>query len=200
MRKLLLMSMILASVTLARPALAVDQCAELSMTVTSQISTDPGFEGLYKYTVTGSWDVTQFGLSHIDFFLQLKDMECICDPGLIVFGGGTSTGTSDDGPCVVNYEGIYQCMGDDSVPEELAAATVKFNALNDECEPATTGTGTWFFYSPLAPGPYSVDPEGAAIKHGSQVCVGELAGTMPQADCSTPATPKSWGSLKAQYR
>jgi hypothetical protein len=200
MRKLLLMSMVLASVALARPAFAVTQCADLSMTVTAELSTDPGFEGLYKYTVTGSWDVTQFGLSHIDFFLQLKDLECICDPRVIKFGGGTSTGTSDAGPCVVNYEGKYNCAGDPTMPAELQAPTVKFNTIAGDCKTATTGTGTWFFYSPFVPGPYSVDPEGAAIKHGQGICVGELAGTMPYGDCATPTHPTSWGGIKGIYR
>ena len=187
---------------LARPALAVDECAELSVTVSAQVSTDPGFEGLYKYTVTGSWDVTQFGLSHIDFFLQLKDLECICDPAVVKFGtpAGTSNGVSDDGPCTVEYAGVYNCKGDDSVPAELAAPTIKFNSINDECEPGTTGTGTWVFYSPFPPAPFSIDPEGAAIKHGQLVCVGQLAGTMPMGDCSTPTRATSWGHMKASYR
>ena len=202
MRKLLILSMALASVALARPALAVTPCATLSMTVTAAPSSDPGFEGLYKYTVTGTWDVTQFGLSHIDFFLQLKDLECICDPRVARFPvpGGTSTGTGSAGPCVVNYTGIYNCMGDPTVPAELRAPTIKFDADDGDCVPATTGTGTWVFYSPFHPGPYTVDPEGAAIKHGQGVCVGTLAGTMPMGDCATPAATKSWGGVKAMYR
>lgn len=186
----------------ARPALAVEQCASLSVTVTAQLSNDPGFEGLYKYTVTGSWDVTRFGLSHIDFFLQLKNLECICDPRVVTFAtpAGTSDGEGDGGACTVSYQGEYNCMGDPSVPAELRAPTVKFNAASANCEPGVTGTGAWVFYSPFPPAPYSVDPEGAAIKHGQQVCVGRLAGTMPQGDCTTPAHAASWGGMKAIYR
>lgn len=184
----------------ARPAAAVTQCAELSMTVTAAVSTDPGFEGLYKYTITGTWDVTQFGLSHIDFFLTLKDLECVCDSRIVKFPvpGGTSTGVP--APCTVLYEGEYNCKGDPSVPSELNAPTIKFNAVAGSCAPGVTGSGTWVFYSPFAPGPYSVDPEGSAIKHGQGVCVGELAGTMPLGDCSTPANTTSWGNMKALYR
>ena len=202
MRKLLLLSVALASFALARPAVAVDQCPTLNVTVTAQHSADPGFEGLWKYTVTGCWDVSQFGLSHIDFFLQLKDLECICDPRVVQFPtpGGTSDGTSDAGPCTVTYTGIYNCKGDPTVPAELTAPTIKFDADEGDCEPAVTGCGTWVFYSPFAPGPYTADPEGAAIKHGQQVCVGTLAGTMPMGDCATPATAKSWGGVKAMYR
>ena len=202
MRNWIRLFVLAGCLSFAGPALAVDECAELSVTVSAEPSTDPGFEGLYKYTVTGSWDVTQFGLSHIDFFLQLKDLECICDPAVVKFGtpAGTSNGVSDDGPCIVNYEGLYFCMGDPSIPAELAAPTIKFNSINGDCEPGTTGTGTWVFYSPFPPAPFSVDPEGAAIKHGQQVCVGQLAGTMPMGDCSTPTRAMSWGSVKANYR
>ena len=202
MRNWIRLFVLAGCLAIASPALAVDECAELSVTVSAQISTDPGFEGLYKYTVTGSWDVTRFGLSHIDFFLQLKDLECICDPAVVKFGtpAGTSNGVSDDGPCIVNYEGLYFCMGDPSIPAELQAPTIKFNSINGDCEPGTTGTGTWVFYSPFPPAPYSVDPEGAAIKHGQLVCVGQLAGTMPMGDCSTPTRAMSWGSVKANYR
>ena len=202
MRKLLLLSIAFASLTLARPAMAVDQCPTLDITVTAAVSSDPGFEGLYKYTVTGCWDVSQFGLSHIDFFLQLKDLECICDPRVIKFPtpGGTSTGTSDAGPCVVTYTGKYNCKGDPTVPAELAAPTVKFDTDDGPCVGAVAGSGTWVFYSPFAPGPYTVDPEGAAIKHGQGVCVGSLSGTLPMGDCATPASAKSWGGVKAMYR
>ena len=202
MRKLLLLSLALASIGLARPALAVTQCATLDMTVTAEPSLDPGFEGLYKYTVTGTWDVTQFGISHIDFFLQLKDLECICDPRVVQFPipGGTSDGTSDAGPCVVTYTGKYNCKGDPTVPAELTAPTIKFDTDDGPCVGAVAGSGTWVFYSPFHPGPYSEDPEGAAIKHGQGICVGMLRGTMPLGDCATPASAKSWGGVKAMYR
>ena len=203
MRRWFLVSAALAAVAFAPPASAtVPTCATLDMTVSAQLSSDPGFEGLYKYTVTGCWDVSQYGLSHIDFFLQLKDLECICDPRVIKFPtpGGTSDGVSDEGACKVTYSGKYNCMGDPTVPAELKAPTVKFNTDDGPCVAATTGCGTWVFYSPFHPGPYSEDPEGAAIKHGQGVCVGTLKGTMPLGDCATPASTKSWGNVKALYR
>jgi hypothetical protein len=187
----------------AAPARAVDDCASVSMTVTASQPNDPGFEGLYKYTVTGSWDITQFGLSHIDFFLALKNLECICDPAVVKFPlvPGTSNGSSEAGPCTVYYDGQYNCMGDPTVPQELRAPTIKFNANDDNgCEPGVTGTGTWTFYSPFPPAPYAVYPDGVAIKHGGQVCTGDLVGQMPLGDCSTPAEAKSWGGVKAIYR
>jgi len=202
MRSLIRLFMIAAALVVARPALAVDDCAMVSMTVSSQVSSDPGFAGLHKYTVTGTWDVTRFVLGHIDFFLTLKDLECICDPRVIKFGtpAGTSDGEALTDPCTVLYAGKYNCEGDPSVPAELRAPTIKFDAVSADCVPGVTGTGTWVFYSPFPPAPYSVDPAGVAIKHGLQVCLGPLAGTMPMGDCSTPAHSASWGGVKAIYR
>ena len=202
MRRLIRLFVIAAALVTARPALAVDDCASVSMTVTSVLSTDPGFEGLYKYTVAGTWDVTQYGLSHIDFFLTLKELECICDPRVAQFASpaGTSNGWSLAGACTVFYEGKYNCKGDPTVPAELRVPTIKFDAPDVGCKAGVTGTGTWVFYSPFPPSPYSVDPEGVAIKHGLQVCLGALAGTMPMGDCTTPAETRSWGGVKAIYR
>ena len=202
MRRLIRLFLTAAVLVTARPALAVEDCASVVMTVSSQVSTDPGFEGLYKYTVSGSWDVGRYGLSHIDFFLTLKELECICDPRVAQFAtpAGTSDGEGLTDPCTVLYEGKYNCKGDPTVPAELRVPTIKFNAVNADCQPGVTGTGTWVFYSPFPPAPYSVDPQGVAIKHGLQVCLGPLAGTMPMGDCSTPAETRSWGGVKAIYR
>lgn len=202
MRRWIVLSLALALALVARPALAVDDCATVNMTVTAQVSTDPGFEGLYKYTVTGNWDIGQYGLSHIDFFLALKNLECVCDPRVARFPAlaGTSTGTNAAGACVVSYTGKYNCKGDPSIPAELRAPTIKFDAVDGTCETGTTGTGSWTFYSPFPPAPYSVEPDAVAIKHGQQVCLGDLAGRMPMGDCSTPARAASWGGVKATYR
>lgn len=197
-------ALLLAStLAVAPPASAVSDCASVSMTVTVSQPNDPGFEGLYKYTVNGSWDITQFGLSHIDFFLALKNLECICDPRVVKFPAlpGTSSGVNAVGACTVEYEGKYNCLGDPSIPAELRAPTVKFNALDENgCDTGVTGTGTWSFYSPFPPAPFAVYADGVAIKHGQQVCTGDLAGRMPMGDCTTPAQAMSWGGVKGLYR
>ena len=202
MRSLIGLFLIAGCLAVARPASAVDDCANLAMTVTAQVSNDPGFEGLYRYHLTGTWDVGRFGLSHIDFFLQLENLACICDPRVVSFpaAAGTSTGASAGGACVVQYTGKYNCKGDPSVPDELRAPTIKFDAVDAGCETTPRGTGSWTFYSPFPPAPYSVYPGGAVIKHGLLVCSGSLAGQMPMGDCSTPARAASWGSVKAIYR
>jgi hypothetical protein len=195
--------LVLAVVALSwAPASAVDDCAQVSMTVTATFPNDPGFEGLYKYTVTGCWDVTQFGLSHIDVFLALKNLECICDSRVVKFPdpAGTSNGTSDAGPCTVNYTGEYNCLGDPTIPAELKAPTVKWNAVDGECQAGVTGCGTWVFYSPFPPAPAANYADAVAIKHGSGVCIGDLFGQLPMGDCTVPTQATSWGSMKAAYR
>src|SRR5688572_33278528 len=90
----------------------------VSGTVTVSQPNDPGFEGLYKYCVEATWDVGQFGLSHIDFFLEFESCECICDPELFGVSFGSPAGTSngkDD--CTVEYEGFWLCMGDPTIPD-----------------------------------------------------------------------------------
>ncbi len=192
------LSALLMSSTITPKAFAVVDCPTVNMTVTASLSSDPGFEGLYKYTVTGNWDVTRFGVSHIDFFLALESLECVCDPRVIKFASpaGTSTGV---GGCTVTYTGIYNCMGDPAIPAELRAPAVKFEP-DAGCEPGVLGSGTWTFYSPFPPAPYSSYPDAVAIKHGQDTCLGDLSGQMPNGDCTTPARASSWGQVKAVYR
>src|SRR5262245_50379466 len=58
----------------SRPASAqVSDCVSVSMTVSAAHSVDPGFEGLWKYTITGTWNVGQHALSHVDFFFALEN-------------------------------------------------------------------------------------------------------------------------------
>ena len=56
-------------------------CDSLSMDVTAELSNDVGFEGMYKYTVTGSWAVSGAeqgeGLSYLMFSLGAA-CPCIC--------------------------------------------------------------------------------------------------------------------------
>jgi hypothetical protein len=178
-------------------------CAQVAMQVSAARSYDPGFEGLWKYTVTGAWDVTRYDLGHIDFFLGLANLECICDPRVIKFPtpAGTSDGMSASGPCTAIYYGQYLCKGDPAIPEELRTPTVKFEPNETiGCEPGVKGSGTWVFYSPFAPAPFSVYPDAVAIKHGRGTCTGDLVGTMPMGDCTVPTRAATWGGVKAIYR
>ena len=176
-----------------------DDCTSVSMVVTAT----PLGGGLYEYTVTGTWDVAPRALSHLDFFLDLENCACVCEPGIVSFGSpaGTSTGADGDGnPCTVDYLGDYLCMGDASIPPELSGPTVKFEPeAGQNCEPETQGSGTWSFTSLLPPAPASVYPDAVAIKHGGVTCTGDLSGQLPMCDCTVPTNATTWGTLKSIY-
>jgi hypothetical protein len=192
----LLCTLVLTAFTVAGPALANDVCVVGTVTVSQP--NDPGFEGLYKYCVTATWDVGQFGLSHIDFFLELENCECACEEGVVQFPtpAGTSDGVPE--PCTVEYAGEYLCMGDPTVPEDMNGPAVKYDAIPGECEPGSTGTGTWCFYSPFPPAPASTHT--SAIKHGGEICYGVVTGSLPMCDCSTPTHHSTFGRIKVSYR
>jgi hypothetical protein len=177
-------------------------CALIDVTVSAAISNDPGFVGYYKYTVSGTWDVTRLGLSHLDIFIEMQECACKCDGSLFKFNApaGTSNGlNSSVGLCTVQYEGEYLCRQDPSIPDEFASPTVKFDATG-ACEPLTVGSGTWYFYSLFPPSPFSVYADAVAIKHGRGTCTGDLRGTLPVCDCSVPAESRTWGQMKVLYR
>jgi hypothetical protein len=183
-------------------AQASGDCASIQMTVTAALSTEPAYAGLYKYTVTGSWDVTRLGLSHLDIFVALQQCACKCDARIFKFAvpAGTSSGMGSSGLCTVLYDGSYVCKGDPSIPPELSAPTVKFDTVDNGCAALTVGSGTWVFYSPFPPAPSSTYPDAVAIKHGNGTCTGDLAGQLPMCDCSVPVRPATWGGVKATYR
>lgn len=180
---------------------AATECASVAMTISAAPSIDPSFPGMWKYTVTGSWEVSPRALSHIDFFVALMANECTCAPGVVGFPALAGTSTGEPEPCTVNYDGFYLCAGDPTAPASLHVPTVKFEAEpGQECEPSTEGSGTWFFYAAFPPGPSTTIPDAVGIKHGTFFCTGPLTGTMPTFDCSTEARPSSWGTLKIRYR
>jgi hypothetical protein len=174
----------------------------ISGTLTASISTDPGFENLYKYCLEVSWDLGRYDLSHLDIFLQLENCECICDPRFVRFDdpAGSTMSTGDDGSCINDYFGEYVCVGDPSLPGLMLGPAVKFEPEPATCEPGLVGSGLFCFYSPMPPGPPTTVPEGLAIKHGQFACTGDLLGVIPICDCFLQKTPGTWGELKATYR
>lgn len=191
---------VLLLAVLAAPALAEEPCS-ISGTISAEITNDPGFEGLYKYTLEFSWS-TNKGLSHTDIFLGLENLICICEPIVVQFPdpAGTSDGEGDEGDCEAQYAGQYACMGDPTIPQSLNMPAIKFEALNGGCEPTKSGSGTLCFYSPFPPAPYTENPEALGVKAGQDTCLGPLAGTPPLGDCSVPVEAASWGTLKNRFR
>lgn len=172
--------------------------------VTAAISDDPGFEGLWKYTVTYEWD-TDRGLSHANVFLALKNCECVCQEGLIQFPdpAAESLGELPSGEaCTAQYVGEYVCMGDPTIPEAMNAPAVKYDAVTSEdgCEPGKTGVGFACFYTTLPPTNVGRLPNGVGVKAGQDTCLGDVIGELPVCDCTVQNESSTWGAVKGTYR
>jgi hypothetical protein len=175
----------------------------ISGTITATYPNDPGFEGLWKYTVNVAWesDESQGGaLSHTSVFLGLEACECICDEGIVAFPSpaGTSTG---DPECTESYNGEYACLGDPAIPDGIDSPAVKFE--HDEepsCQPGFSGSGIFCFYSPLPPAPYNVNLGGLGLKTGNGEYLGEVSGNSPTCQCETPVVVSTWGQIKRLIR
>lgn len=182
------------------PAAHAGSC--LSGTITSEPAQDPEFEGLTKYTVEFTWDVTGFSTpSHFDLFLALETCDCICDGNVIVFPtpAGTSTGSGPSGPCTVTYDGEFLCDGDPSLPGDTRPV-VKWEIPEQECEPDETGSATFCFYSIFDPTGDENTVSAAGIKHGTDFCEGTLTGPRPDCTCFVSVDPATWGTIKSVYR
>ena len=188
----------LALLLAASPA-AAQQCGSGTITVT--VSADPGFEGLYKYCVDSSWNLDQFGISHLDVFLQLPDCPCICDPNFVKFATPAGSASPPDDSCDHPFLGQYVCKGDPSLPAGVSGPAVKFTPdAVSTCDVSLAGSGTFCFYSPMPPAPPSTHSNAIAIKHGQETCYGDLVGSLPTCDCALPTQATTWGGLKATYR
>ncbi|MDD3641957.1 MAG: hypothetical protein PHQ19_00615 [Candidatus Krumholzibacteria bacterium] len=199
---------VFAVLLLLPAALSAQSCDALEFTVSAEPSTDPGFEGWYKYTVSGYWAVSGVeeggGLSNFLFSLGME-CPCLCDPDYDAEIGfpapaGTSTGEYDDAPCDnVEYIGEAECGGYEDITTD---DVIKFEVLAGECEPVDSGTGTWVFYSTLPPLDDAVYGNAVMIKYGEMTCWGDLSGQLPDCwDCiSVGTSEQSWGATKTIYR
>jgi hypothetical protein len=184
----------------AVPALA-DDC----ITGTVSATETPANSGVWKYCISFSYDITALNHSPSHFSLLvgvLSECSCVCDLGVIWFDtpAGSSTGSGENGPCTVDYDGVFDCTGDPTLPGDLGP-TLKWEVpAEPTCEPDLTGTGTLCFYSVLQPGA-TPSSTSMAIKLGQQVCYGSVTGLLPACEgCPVRTDSKSWGAIKALYR
>jgi hypothetical protein len=185
---------------MAAPALATD-C--ITGTVTA-VETSPG-SGLWKYCVSFTYDVTALANSPSHFSLlvgALADCPCVCETGVITFDSpaGTSTGSGDLGPCTVEYNGIFACGGDPTLPGDTGPSLKWEIPANPTCEPTLVGNGELCFYSVLAPVAIP-SSTGIAIKLGQQSCYGTATGFLPSCvGCPVSTQESTWGLIKSLYR
>jgi len=173
--------------------LAGAQC--ITGTMTAELQTDGPFAGLWCYVAQLEWDTPQ-GLSNltIDCGFGLCP-DHVCDQTFL-FPGPAATSTGEPEPCVAEYSGEFNCSGNPSIG--LTDPIIKWDALNDGCEPGPTGSGTFIFYSNLGPHPEAAMPI-VLIKNGQNVCEGSITGDCPAPPCTLPTAPATWGQLKALH-
>ena len=205
MHRVHMLLFVVVSIAFVSVGASAQICDSLLFEVSAELSNDPGFEGMYKYTISGYWEVSGpeegGGLSYIIFSLG-NECPCLCDSLMdeISFPdpAGTSTGFDGDTDeeCDVVYLGFLECNGLEDITTDVV---VKFEVPdNQTCEPVQSGTGTWIFYSTIPPLPGDDYIDTIIIKYGEMLCYGVHFCEPP--DCyyrSAVSTEKSsWGSLK----
>jgi hypothetical protein len=165
-------------------------------------STDPGFEGYWKYCLTLHWDVTRYdgkphAMSHLSLLLGLENCPGACEQGY--FASTDTVGTSSDcGGCIVHYYMDFNCKGDPTLG--ILVPTVKFEPYGEKCEPGIAGTAYLCFYSLASPRPIRAYDASLWIKFGLNIASGTLEGVLPRCAATTPVEPTTWGAIKALLR
>ena len=157
----------------------------------------------WRYTLVASWEITdQWAMSHLDLILGLGECECICTdfsyaaPDTAGYAEGVK---GDDQPCTAYFSPEFNCNGDPSI--DFEGPLVKFEDMDDDCDPALIGTGEFWFYSDWPPRLVESENELLALKAGHGLfCFGTLSGQLPDCTCPTPAAPSTWGRVKTLYR
>lgn len=211
---------IVVAMVIAGAALASGDeiCNEVLGTVSVEVSADPGFEGLFKYTITldkhDEDEDDDFGFL---LLLGLESCACKCEEGFIVPAAAGEIPGDDkddhDGCCSVASE--YLCNGSQDIPPEVNGPAIRFyGGEGDDCdENDDFEQATLFFYTPLPPGPpsshqiYLFDDHDDDDKDGSHddedeedgSCDGFLDGTLPSCDCTVDAVRENWGTVKSRF-
>lgn len=159
---------------------------------------DPSL-GEWKYCVTIDWStLTQRSPLYFDLILGLAECECVCE--LFSFAAADTAGASDGvdangQPCAAYYGAAFLCDGDPVM--EIYEPLVQFTPLENGCDPAPTGIGTFCFYSDWPPAPVSVPNVFLGLHSDLEDCYGELSGVLPLCTCTpTPVENRTWGGLK----
>jgi hypothetical protein len=183
LRYFFLMAIVVAYLA-ARPTRGL-AAGTVEATCAAELSTDPGFEGLWKYTVDMTWDLEAQSVGHLDIFLDVTVFDDTCSSSSVVFPlpAGASTGINAWGNlCNVEYIGEFLCKDDPSLKEDSLGYTVKYEPIEVNCQTDVTGTGTFYFYTGVAPGLSGFHEDAIAIKHGSNVDFGGVEGELPLVD------------------
>jgi len=164
-------------------------------------SAEVGLEGYYEYCYHISWDTSEYGgagLSHSTIYLALAECVCACEPGYFEHRvpAGVGVGVDD---CELDFLSEFDCAGDPHFPVD--GPTMKFEPIEDECEPGTVGWMHVCYYSLFPPTASTTFADHLAIKFGTNVELGDLEGVLPYCECDpNPVNMSSWGTIKSLYR
>ncbi len=190
---------LITGAVLAFPVMSAAECS-VSGNIEAAMIDDPDLP-MYMYTMTVAWDMdSPHGLSHLDLVVDMQGGTCDCSDfyDAITFGAGSSDGEYD---CTVEYMTYLECSGDPSIPG-VDGILFKFEPIETEgCEPGPTGTGTFVFYSDMAPVPVNEEVIALVDKASQDSCSGSITGVFPGLACDpVPTFQRSMDSLKSLYR
>lgn len=179
---------------------ALAQCS-ISGHITAAPSGDPGLPA-WAYTLDLTWDTgVDFALSHADLLIDPVGGTCDCGEVQSALTLVNPVGSSDgEGGCTVDYDAFVECNGDPSLPD-VDGILLKFEPIEEGCEPDNVGNATFVFYSDLAPVPVDEDVLSLVDKFANDYCFGNLSGEFPGLACNpVPEAGTPWGSVKGLYR
>lgn len=199
-RKTSLVAVVLAAMSLSTTA-ATAQCSIDGVITAAPNTTDPAL-GVWEYTLTIVWNNDgSHGLSHFNLFMDEVDANCSCSELSDALHLVTPAGTSDGEPsaCTVTYDSFFECSGDPSIG--LVGTILKFEPVEDGCEPGPVGSGTFVFYSNYPPAPVSLPGLYMSDKFSTYSCQGTLTGVFPGLPCDPVGNAAdTWGGVKQTYR
>jgi len=199
--KKLSMTLIMALLVVGGAQMAAAQC-DIGGTITASATNMPG-QPAWTYTMEISWDTgTQYALSHMDLLMDTAAGTCTCADFVDAISWDDPIGYSTGDPnCTVDYEGNLECNGDPSIPG-VDNILLKFEPIGGTgCEPGTSGTATFVFYSDLPPAPIDEDILSLVDKFAGNSCFGSLSGDFPSMSCDPVSTDTMpWGNIKGLYR
>lgn len=197
-RFLAITAIVIALPALVLPSLALAAC-DISGSITASPNPDPlGPDWIYTAIIT--WDTgSPYALSHMGLWLDIAGGTCSCEDFQQALSFGPVIGQSGVA-CPVDYYGELNCQGDPSIPN-VYGIVLKLEPIEGDCEPGTTGQGTFVFLSNLGPAAIDEDAVTLVDKFGLNFCFGSLTGDFPSMVCDPVSdVDANWGSVKGLFR
>ena len=195
------MTVLLTLLVMSSAQIALGQC-DISGTIVASTSADPG-DPAWTYTLTMNWDTgSKYALSHMNLLVGSAEGTCTCADFQDALSWYDPIGYSDGAPsCTVDYIGNLECNGDPSIPG-VDNILLKFEPIERRgCEPGTTSTAVFTFYSDLSPVPVDEEILSLVYKFANNSCFGSLSGDFPAMSCDPVDVDKvEWGGVKSLYR